>query len=145
MSDSCKHQNDSNDPSTPEVLAPILAAADGLLMPSESDYPFEPFRWPGVGSLTPESLATSLGMPPDAPVETRDFEAFFGRLSAVYDWHGEQERATAAQFAVLRDTIVEHLDDLVVYRVGSRQIKVVIAGRDATGAIGGLCTTVIET
>ncbi len=140
---STQHQDGPSE--TPDALATITAAAAGLLMPSESDYPFEPFRWPGPGPLTPEALLAHLGLPPETPVETRDLSAFFERLTAPRDWHGEPERATAARFAELRDVIAANLADAVVYRVGTITIPVLIVGRDASGAIVGLRTTVIET
>lgn len=133
------------EPSESDALAVIAMAADGLLMPSESDYPFEPFRWPDAGPLTAEALLVHLGLPPETPVETSDGLALLDRLAAERDWHGEQERATAARFAKLRNTIAARLTDVVLYRVGHIQITVIIAGRDASGAIVGLRTTAIET
>lgn len=140
MSESYVEEGDA-----PEVLAPILAAAEGLLMPSESDYPFEPFSWPGSEPLTPAALLEYLDLPPDTPVEERAFDAFFARLSAPRDWHADAERAIAEQFGRLRDAIAANLNDLRVYRVGEIQIAVFIVGTDPTGATVGLRTMVIET
>lgn len=145
MSDQCDHQDGLGGAMPQDALAAILAASDGLLMPSESDYPFELFRWPGPGPITPEALLAYLGLPPDTPVETRDALDLLDRLAAAQGWHGEEERATTARFAQLRDTLTAHLGDLVAYRVGRIQITLIIAGRDASGAIVGLRTTLIET
>lgn len=144
MSDQDQHQDGPGEAPS-DALSALVAAAEGLLMPSESDYPFEPFRWPGPGPLTPEALLAHLGLPPETPVETRDAAALFERLSAPRDWHGEPERATAARFAALRDAFATNLADVVVYRVGTITISLFILGRDPAGATVGLRTTVIET
>ncbi|NTW02031.1 MAG: hypothetical protein HGA19_12200 [Oscillochloris sp.] len=129
----------------PDTLSELAAAATGLLMPSESDYPFEPLRWPGPGPLTPEALVAHLGLPPGTPVETRALDALFEPLTSVRDWQDAGQRAVAARFALLRNQFHDLLADTVVYRIGRVQVAVVIAGRDPAGATVGLRTTVIET
>ena len=114
-------------------------------MPSESDYPLEPFRWQGEGPLTPDSLRAHLELPPDAPVETRTLDAFFGPLARVADWMDEEQREQAARFAALRDLIAARLRDVAVYYAGRVQVTVVIAGQDPAGATVGLRTTLIQT
>jgi hypothetical protein len=128
-----------------DALTEIAAAAEGLLMPSESDYPFEPFRWDGPAPLTPETLRTHLDLPPDAPVEMRDAMALLDQLAAEQDWFGAEERAVAARFATLRDTIASKLTDVVLYRIGTTRITLIIAGRDPGGDLVGLRTMVVET
>jgi hypothetical protein len=135
----------SDTPEPPEALATIYAAADGLLMPSESDYPFTPFHWLEPGPLTAAALIEHLGLPPDTPVEVGDALALLDQLAAEQDWFGDHERAMAARFAALRDTLANSLTSLMLYRLGRIQITLVIAGRDVNGAIVGLQTTVIET
>ncbi|NTU85610.1 MAG: nuclease [Chloroflexales bacterium] len=145
MSDTDTGQENLGGSVPPDALGEITAAADGLLMPSESDYPFEPFRWPGPGPLTPEALVEFLELPPGTPVEVRELDAFFEPLTSVRDWQDADQRAAAARFALLRDLLHDLLADVMVYRAGSIQIPVVIAGRDPSGATVGLRTTVIET
>lgn len=135
----------SNAPEPPAALAAISAAAEGLLMPSESDYPFEPFRWEGPGPLTPEALRAQLGLPPDTPVETRDAFALLDQLAAEQDWFGAEERAVAARFAALRDTIAAQLTAVTLYRLGTLKITLIIVGRDPSGALVGLRTMAVET
>ena len=125
-------------------LAAISAAAEGLLVPSESDAPLTPFRWEGPGPLTPEGLLAQLKLPPDAPVERRSLGQFFAPLATPADWMDDGQRAQAARFAELRDLIARELADVAVYRLGRTRIAVVIAGA-AGGATVGLRTTVIET
>lgn len=127
------------------ALAALTAAAQGLLVPSEGDYPLESFRWAGPGPLTPAALRAQLGLPPDAPAETRALDDFFAPLAATYGWMDDQQRAAAARFAGLRDLIAASLSDVTVYRLGHRRISAIIAGKDAAGQIVGLRTTQIET
>jgi hypothetical protein len=129
----------------PDALAAITAAADGLLVMSESDCPLAPFRWPGPGPLTPEALLAHLLMPPDTPVDTRTLDEFLGPMAADQDWFDDGQRAAATRFAALRDLIADRLKDVVVYRLGRIQITAIIAGVDAAGSTVGLQTTQIET
>lgn len=132
-------------PAAPGALAALAAAADGLLVPSESDHPLEPFRWDGPGPLTPAALLARRGLPPDTPVETRDLAAFLDPLAAAHDWLDANQRAAAARFAALRELIAATLSDVRVYRVGRIQISAIIAGTDSAGDTVGLETTLIET
>lgn len=129
----------------PDALAEISAAAEGLLVMSESDYPLSPFSWDGPGPLSAEALREQLGLPPDAPVETRSLEDFLGPLAAEQDWFDDDQRATAVRFAALRDLIAARLADVVVYRLGHIQITAIIAGSAPDGATVGLQTMQIET
>jgi hypothetical protein len=129
----------------PSALADLVAAADGLLVMSESDYPLTPFRWPGPGPLTAEALLIQLGLPPDTAVEVRDLDAFFGPLATDQEWFDDDQRATSARFAVLRDRIAALLTDVHVYRLGQIEIAAIIVGLDAAGEYIGLQTTQIET
>jgi hypothetical protein len=133
-------------PAAPDdPLTTLAAAADGLLVPSEHDYPLELFRWDGCAPLTPASLVAALGLPPHTPVETRDLATFFAPLTRTADETDAAAQATAARFAALRTQIAAALTDVVVYRVGRIQITAIIAGTTAEGATGGLRTTLIET
>jgi Nuclease A inhibitor-like protein len=128
-----------------DELDSIMLLADGLLMPSESDYPFTAFRWPGPEPLSAPALLAHLELPPETPVEQRDFNAFFERLTAPQDWHSDEDKARLARFAALRDALLAKLSELVVYRVGTIQIHVFIVGRSPSGATMGLRTLLIET
>jgi len=128
-----------------DPIAALADAAEGLLVPSESDYPLTPFRWTGASPLTAAALLAALDLPPDTPVETRTLDAFFAPLTRVTDALDGQQAAQTTRFAALRDQIAGHLTDVIVYRVGRIQITAIIAGTTAEGATGGLRTTLIET
>ncbi|MBX0331543.1 nuclease A inhibitor family protein [Oscillochloris sp. ZM17-4] len=130
---------------TPDDLADLTAAADGLLVMSESDYPLTPFRWPGPGPLTESALLAHLAMPPDTPVETRTLDAFLGPMAAEQDWFDDAQRAAATRFAALRDLLAARLADITVYRLGRIQITAIILGQDTAGDTVGLRTMLIET
>lgn len=127
------------------TLDTLLAASAGLLMPSENDYPFEPFVWAGDAPPTPAALVAALGLPPETPVEIRSLERLFAPLIRERDTDDEQARAQRARFAALRAAFEGSLADITVYRVGAIAIKVIIAGVDGDSAVVGLSTTVIET
>lgn len=145
MSDKRNGPLEQGSPAPPDACAEVAAAAAGLLMPSESDHPFEPFRWPGPGPLTPDALVAHLGLPPATRVETRGLDSFFDPLAAVRDWGDAAQRASAARFALLRDRCNDLLASAMVYRVGVLQVTVIIAGAAPDGAVCGLRTTVVET
>lgn len=128
-----------------DTLGHLVAAAEGLLVASESDEPFAPFVWPGPGPLTPEALVAYLGLPPDTPVETGDLDRFFHSRARERDWMSEQERVDAARFAALRERFIALLASPTVYRVGTVEIRVFIVGLSADNSIVGLQTTVVET
>ena len=128
-----------------DPLSHLVAAADGLLVASESDEPFAPFVWPGPGPLTPAALVAHLGLPPDTPVELGDLDRFFGPRARERDWMSDQERADAARFAALRDRFLDLLASPTVYRVGTVEIRVFIVGLSADASVVGLQTTVVET
>ncbi len=130
---------------SPVALADIATAAAGLLVPSEQDAPLDSFYWPGLGPLTQEALLAHLGLAPTTTVATGDLASFFAPLAHIRDWYDEAQRAAAERFTVLHDLIAARLSAVVVYRVGTVEVTVVIAGQDPTGATVGLRTTLIET
>jgi hypothetical protein len=125
----------------------LTEAAKDLLYPSESDYPFEYFEWDlSEGNPLTDALVrkyTSRGS--DAPVKEVSFADFFGRLTEVRDWYGEEEKATVERFAVLRDRLSQLLADLRVFRVGTVEIDVYIVGKSPSGKWVGLRTKSVET
>jgi hypothetical protein len=132
-------------PPHPDALTAIVAAAEGLLVPSESDAPFTPFRWPEPGPLTPAALLAHLGLPPTTPIATRTLGTTLDPLTAEHPWFNESQRVAARRFAALRDLIATTLTNIVVYRLGRIRITLIIAGGDSAGSWIGLQTTLIET
>jgi hypothetical protein len=129
---------------TDAVLAELSAAAAGLLVLSESDYPLEPYRWDGAWPPTPAALSVALGAAPDATVEERSVAGFFAAQARTYDWQDDAERERAARFAALGALVAARLADPRLYRIGDIEITVLILGR-VGDEIVGLRTTVVET
>lgn len=112
-----------------QLLEAMREATRGLTHMSESDYPFEVFDW-GEAEPTPEFLRGLDGLGADAPVETRSPAEFF---------------RGANSFQTLRRLLEENLSDLKVFRVGTINIPVYVAGRSASGSWLGVSTRVVET
>jgi histidine triad (HIT) family protein len=107
-----------------------------LLMPSESDAPFEPFQGYDAGELTPDRLRKLAHAPKGAAVEEDD-------LDDILDQVPDEDHA---KFQKLRQVIQEQLSGVKVYRVGDEPEKAVyIVGKTKDGKWAGLNTTVVET
>jgi hypothetical protein len=114
----------------------VRQASKGLLMPSESDAPFEPFQLDDAGDLTPDRLRQLARAPKGAAVEEGSLDDLLGTVP-------EEDKA---RFANLRQAIQEQLSGVKVYSVGDepeRQLYVV--GKTKDGKWAGLKTTVVET
>jgi hypothetical protein len=120
-----------------DELTILRKASEGLLYPSESDEPFEVFRWTAEG---PEPQArhvlTQAGKASSEEVEEITLADFFEGLS---------EHEDADRFKQLRQAIETHLRDAKVFRIGSIQIEVYIVGTTRSGQWAGLHTKSIET
>ncbi len=136
MSDSIAHP----------VIETLKQAADGLLFPSETDAPLEPFFWPHENNskLTPETLASLADVAADAPIKSVKLETFFRPATKAEEWHNEEERAQVARFRELVTTLKDTLDDVNVFRVGSTRIDVYVVGK-VEGGYAGLKTLIVET
>ncbi len=129
----------------PAALTAIMQAAEGLLMPSESDAPFTPFHWTETAPLTHEGLLAALGRSSDTPIVTSDALVLLNQLATERAWFGAEEQAMAQRFAHLRDTLTTQLHDLTLYRVGAVEVTLLFVGRDAQEQWLGLRTLVVET
>jgi hypothetical protein len=127
-----------------QILEELKEATRGLTFMSEADYPFEVFDW-GKAEPTPEFLRGLDNSAADSPVETRTAAQFFRAATSEPDWKGAQELAVAKRFQALLRLLEENLSDLKVFRVGTINIPVYVAGRSASGAWLGVSTRVVET
>ena len=134
-----------NQQSGNQLLSELKEATKDLLFMSESDYPFEVFRWDKEREITPDVLRKVAGKGADDPVEERSVDEFFKQAVAMQDWHGNDEKVTAQKYQALVKLLKERLTDLKVYRVGSVNITVFILGKDQAGDWVGLSTQVVET
>lgn len=127
-----------------ELLEELKGATRGLLFMSESDYPLEVFEWT-TAEPTREFLRKLAGKDSSAEVETQGAREFFRASVSEADWKGEAELATARKFQKLLRLLEATLSDLKVYRVGTIDINVYVAGRAPSGNWLGVSTRVVET
>lgn len=129
----------------PPIVAQLEAATKGLQMPSETDAPFRVVYWPLEQiKLSESEVALYAAEKPDAPVETQSVEAFFKNAVKVEDWMKDDEKANAARFAKLVETLQNGLENPRVYLIGKTERTVAIIGK-AKGGFAGLITLVVET
>ncbi|HEY9709517.1 MAG TPA: nuclease A inhibitor family protein [Oculatellaceae cyanobacterium] len=126
------------------IIEILKQASADLLMPSESEYPFEVFRWSGQNELTDQKLLELTGHPTDSPVETVALDYLFRNVAQEKEWHDEVQKANVSRFLFLVSTLEKNLTDIKVYRVGTIDIDVYIVGKNE-GELVGLSTKVVET
>jgi hypothetical protein len=115
----------------------LAKASQGLLFPSETDAPLEPFRWANAGhKLTKDKVRQFAGAPKGAAVEETTLDDLLASVPA-------EDRPPFDQLAA---TIQAQLSGVKVYKVGHDPAKqVYVVGKTADGQWAGLKTTVVET
>jgi hypothetical protein len=129
------------------IIDQLKQATDGLLMTSESEYPFEVISWSGEGRepLTTQKMLQLANHPQDAPVEEVELEYFFRNCAFDKEWHNEIQKEEVQKFQFLLQTLKDNLNEIKVYRVGNISIDVYIVGRTSDENLAGVLTKVIET
>ena len=118
-------------------LTALKKAADGLLLPSESEEPIEVIAWGGeTGQLTDQEVLRLAGHKPGDRVEATDLDDIFRDAVA-----GDNAKKFQKLIQALKDT----LDDIRVYRVGEVEKDVYIVGKTKGGGWAGLKSKVVET
>jgi hypothetical protein len=130
MSKRAMGQQRQDDSATTEALRQAVA---GLLYPSESDEPFEVFRWDGKGTAR-EQVAARAGKGKAIVEQTVD--EFFKALEGSDD---------AQRHRNLRETLEGNLKDLKVFRAGEVRVDVYIVGKTRSEALAGVHTVSVET
>ncbi|MEG4280446.1 nuclease A inhibitor family protein [Microcoleus sp. MON1_C1] len=125
------------------VTETLTQSSQGLLMPSESEYPFEVFIWKDV-ELTQEKILELTNYPPATSIEQVDLDYFFRNVATEKDWHDKIQKENVAKFKNLLQVIKDNLAEIRVYRIGTIEVSVYIVGKTNDG-VAGLTTKVIET
>jgi hypothetical protein len=125
------------------ITETLTQASQRLLMPSESDYPFEVFVWKDV-ELTPQKILELTNNPPETSIEQVELDYFFRNVATQKDWHDEIQRESVTKFQNLVQVVKDNLAELRVYRIGTIEVNVYIVGKTKDG-VAGLTTKVIET
>jgi hypothetical protein len=127
-----------------QLIEELKAATSGLMFMSESDYPFEVFKW-GRAKPTQAFIRKLAGRDASTPIETQTAADFFRAATSEPDWKAGAELAAAKKFQALLRLLEENLSDLKVFRVGTIDIPVYVAGRTPSGTWLGVSTRVVET
>jgi hypothetical protein len=126
------------------IAETLTQASQELLMPSESEYPFEVFTWKDVVELTPEKILELTHYPPATFIEQVELDYFFRNVATEKDWHDKIQKENVAKFKNLVQVIKDNLAEFRVYRIGTIEVNVYIVGK-ANDGVAGLATKVIET
>jgi histidine triad (HIT) family protein len=112
-------------------------ASKGLLFPSESDAPLEPFLWgQPTGPLTPDRVRQLATAEEDEAVEETTLDALLHTVPSE----------GRPQFDKLAAVIREELSGVKVYKVGDEPEKqVYVVGLTKDSQLAGLKTSVVET
>jgi hypothetical protein len=117
-----------------DILDALKQACDGLLYPSETDAPLEPFCWAAANSIARDVVVAR--HPKATPMQEISLQAFFGELEGSED---------AGRFAGLRRLLESRLTDVRVYRLGTIRVDVYLVGRAPSGNFCGVYTVSVET
>lgn len=142
MSDEKKTKTVADNPGLSKRIEKI---AKGLYYISESDAEISPFVGEKAADVTKETLLSQTKNKPDAPVEERNFEDFFNRLTKTEDWFGDEETKSAKKFGELKELLEENLKGLKVFKVGRIEIDIYVVGLDRQGNLAGIKTQAVET
>jgi hypothetical protein len=133
-----------SDPVVLPLPAQLKQATEGLLLPSETDAPFEVISWPRErGEPAAATLRAASASAPDAAVTETSLQALFGTLAAGHPSNDEEEKKIALRFRALLD-LLGTLPGLRAWRVGGPQIHVWILAPSVDGWIG-LRSLLVET
>lgn len=122
-----------------EIVEKLKEASTGLLMMSESDYPFDVVQWEGAAPATQEKILQLTGSQ-DQPVEVVDLDYLFRNCAFEQEWHNELQKKDVKKFQTLVQTLKDNLSDISVYRVGQINIDAYIIGQTKDGDLAGVVT-----
>lgn len=132
---------------TNEITEKLKQASDGLLMMSESEYPFEAFLWSNQAQepITAQKLLQLTGHSPETSVEEVELDYIFRNCAEEKEWHDETQKQNVQKFQSLVKTLKDNLTDIKVYRIGTINIDVYIVGKNLDEDLAGISTKVVET
>lgn len=118
-----------------DTLNTLQEAVNGLTYPSESDEPFDVFRWDDRGTAR-EQIAAHAGN--SREIEEIGVEAFFAQLDDSDD---------APRYRELQRILTFTLKPLTILRAGTREVRVdvYLLGKTTIGQWAGVHTVSVET
>lgn len=127
-----------------ETLAEqIKKVSAGLYYISETDAEIFPFTGDKAEAVSAETILQQIKK--DAPVEERDFENFFDRLTKMQEWFGDEEIKSANKYAHLKELLQKNLRAIKVFKIGRIEIDIYIVGLDVENRLMGIRTKAVET
>ena len=118
------------------VLDALKQASQGLLFPSETDAPLEPFAWEGSAKLTKNKVLELAGAEAGTAVEQTTLDDLLRTVP----------QEDKPKFDALRQALEGQLSGVKVYKVGDEaERQVYVVGKAPDGRWAGLKTTVVET
>lgn len=136
---------ENSEPTENDLAEKIRKAAKGLYYISETDAKITLFDGGQGETVSAAEVLSRIKKDANTPIEQRNFDELFERLTKIHDWFGDEEKKTAAKFAVLRDLLKQNLRDLAVFKVGKIELDVYIVGLDAENEMLGVKTKAVET
>lgn len=127
------------------LSAKIAEAIDGLIYRSEIDAEFTVFSGPKVKILNGKDLLRQIGKSDRKTFAEKDFADFFAQLTTEKDWYDEDERKMTENFSRLKDLLEQNLRDLKVFRIGKKDIEILVVGLDSENIVRGILTQALET
>ncbi|BCM92590.1 hypothetical protein IAD21_04472 [Abditibacteriota bacterium] len=130
-----------------DLLQQLQQTTEGLLFPSESDYPVVPFEWPddAPAPSSPAAFLAAKGYAADTPIQQLDFDTFFSFKIQDREDQDDGQRATARQLGKVVEVLRANLSELRVYKVGNIHFDVFALGQSKDGTWMGVSTEVVET
>ena len=122
----------------------VKKITENLYYISETDAEILPFVGKKAKTTDAKELLNQIECA-TAPVEEKDFNGFFARLTEIQDWFGDEEKATATKFSDLKKLLEENLKNIKVFKVGSVQLDLYVVGLNAQSNLAGIKTKAVET
>ncbi|MGJ5629905.1 nuclease A inhibitor family protein [Nostoc sp. CALU 1950] len=132
---------------TNEITEKLKQAFDGLLMISESEYPFEAFLWSNQAQepMTAQKLLQLTGHSLETSIEEVELDYIFRNCAEEKQWHDEIQKQNVSKFQSLVKILKDHLTDIKVYRIGTINLDIYIVGKTPSADLAGISAKVVET
>jgi hypothetical protein len=130
-------------PEEKRFIGQIEEIVKDLYYISETDSELFPFAGESAENVSAETILKQLGR--NAPVEERNFEDFFKRLTEIQEWFGDEETRTANKFSELKELLMKNLRDIKVFKIGKIEVDIYIVGLDKDNILKGVWTRAVET
>lgn len=149
-------------PDAQAAIDALSLVVDGVLWPSESDYPWIVFGLADAAPVTVDNLKELVGPlivvdDGEAPlaeqtIEEKPWEQIFLQMTTPQDWWTDYEIMRAGQYEAIRDALDAHLVNLKMFRIGEQSgnwlsgaIDMFVIGETADGDLVGIQTVSVET